>query len=686
MSVSSPAVEKLAIDTIRTLSMDAVQAANSGHPGTPMALAPVAFQLWTEAMRYDPAQPLWPNRDRFVLSCGHASMLLYSMLHLAGVKDIDENGQVRDRPTITLDNIKNFRQLHSPCAGHPEFGEAAGIETTTGPLGQGVSNSVGMAIASAWLGATYNRPGFELFDFDTYALCSDGDLMEGVACEAASLAGHLKLSNLCWIYDDNKITIEGETRLAFSEKVAERFAGLGWHTVHVADANDLEALSLAIKSFKTCSDKPTLIIVQSIIGYGSPNKANTHGAHGAPLGSDEINLTKQAYGWPADEDFLVPDEVPQYFQETLGKRGAAASSAWAKKVVEYKAQFPSEGAQLDCLLSGELPEGWDSGIEEFPADPKGMATRVSSGKVLNMIAPKLPWLVGGSADLAPSTMTLLNGEQDLEADNYAGRNMHFGIREHGMAAILNGMSLSGLRPFGATFFVFTDYLRPSLRLSSLMHQPVLYILTHDSIGLGEDGPTHQPIEHLAACRAIPGLYVYRPGDANEVADCYRSILAMKNHPAALVLSRQGVPTLDKSAYKSIGDASRGGYVLSDCKGSPDVILIGTGTELELCLQAQTELKSKGINARVVSMPCCELFDDQLPDYRESVLPKACRERIACEAGIRQSWDKYIGADGHFVGMSGFGASAPYKELFEHFKITSAQIVSYAQIMVRGLDE
>ena len=686
MSVSSPAIEKLAIDTIRTLSMDAVQAANSGHPGTPMALAPVAFQLWTEAMRYDPAQPLWPNRDRFVLSCGHASMLLYSVLHLAGVRDFDANGQVVDRPSITLDDIKNFRQLHSPCAGHPEFGEAAGIETTTGPLGQGVSNSVGMAIASAWLGATYNRPGFKLFDFDTYALCSDGDLMEGVACEAASLAGHLKLSNLCWIYDDNKITIEGETRLAFSEKVAERFSGLGWHTVHVADANDLEALSLAVKSFKACSDRPTLIIVRSVIGYGSPNKANTHGAHGAPLGDDEIKLTKESYGWPADEKFLVPAEVPEYFRETLGKRGSKASSDWANLLAKYKTQFSAEGEQLDALLARELPIGWDSGIQEFPADPKGLATRVSSGKVLNMIAPNLPWLIGGSADLAPSTMTLLSGEQDFEAGHYGGRNMHFGIREHGMAAILNGMALSGLRPFGATFFVFTDYMRPSMRLSSLMHQPVLYVLTHDSIGLGEDGPTHQPIEHLAACRAIPGLYVFRPCDANEVADCYRTILSMKNHPAALVLSRQGVPTLDKSAYSSVGSASQGGYVVSDCEGSPNVILIGTGTELQLCLQAQAALKNKGIQARVVSMPCCELFDDQLPDYRESVLPKACRVRIACEAGIRQCWDKYIGVDGHFVGMSSFGASAPYQELFEYFKITSDQIVSHALVAVQGLDD
>jgi transketolase len=685
MSVSSPPIEKLAIDTIRTLSMDAVQAANSGHPGTPMALAPVAFQVWTRAMRYDPAQPNWPNRDRFVLSCGHASMLLYSMLHLTGVRATDRHGKVLDRPSITLDNIKNFRQLHSPCAGHPEFGEAAGIETTTGPLGQGVSTSVGMAIASKWLGATYNRPGFELFDYDTYALCGDGDLMEGVSSEAASLAGHLKLSNLCWIYDDNRITIEGHTDLAFSENVAERFQAMGWNTVSVADANDLAALAKALEAFKSCSDKPTLIVVRSVIGYGSPNKADTHGAHGAPLGEDEIKLTKQAYGWPEDEKFLVPDGVPQYFQETVGAAGAKASSQWNQLFTKYQQAFAEEAAQIGALLARKLPAGWDAKLTEFPADPKGLATRVSSGKVLNMIAPNLSWMVGGSADLAPSTMTLLDGQTDFSADNYAGRNMHFGIREHGMAAVVNGMALSGLRPYGATFFVFTDYMRPSMRLSSIMHQPALYVLTHDSIGLGEDGPTHQPVEHLAACRAIPGLYVFRPGDANEVAQCYRAILELNDHPSALVLSRQNVPTFDRTKYASAAGCARGGYVLSDCQGTPTVILIGTGTELQLCMKAQAILTEKGIATRVVSMPCQELFDDQLPEYRESVLPRACQVRVACEAGIRQGWDKYIGMDGHFVGMFGFGASAPFGELFEHFKITSDQIVSLAEIAAHGLE-
>jgi transketolase len=686
MSISSPGIEKLAIDTIRTLSMDSVQAANSGHPGTPMALAPVAFQVWTEAMRYDPAQPLWPNRDRFVLSCGHASMLLYSILHLAGVKATDKQGRVLQRPSIDLDDIKRFRQLHSPCAGHPEHGEAAGIETTTGPLGQGVGNSVGMAIASQWLAATYNRPGFELFDFDTYALCGDGDMMEGVSSEAASLAGHLKLGNLCWIYDDNRITIEGHTDLAFSEKVAERFAALGWNTVRVNDANDSEALSRALASFKACQDKPTLIVVRSVIGFGSPNKADTHGAHGAPLGEDEIQLTKQAYGWPADQKFLVPQEVPEYFQETIGKKGAEASSRWAATYADYRAQFAKEAAELDALFARRLPEGWDSGITEFPADPKGLATRVSSGKVLNMLAPKLPWLVGGSADLAPSTMTLLDKQASFSAENYAGRNFHFGIREHAMAAALNGMCLSGLRAFGATFFVFTDYMRPSMRLSSIMHQPVLYVLTHDSIGVGEDGPTHQPVEHLAACRAIPGLYVFRPGDANEVAECYRAILQLEHNPAALVLSRQNVPTLDRSNLAPAAGCAQGGYVISDCSGTPQVILIGTGTELAMCLEAQQQLQAAGIATRVVSMPCQELFDDQTPEYRESVLPGACQNRIACEAGVRQCWDKYIGMQGHFVGMFGFGASGPANKLYEHFKITPDQIVSLAQFSVRGLSD
>ncbi len=685
MSVSSQAIEKLAIDTIRTLSMDAVQAANSGHPGTPMALAPVAFQLWTGSLRFDPSKPLWDNRDRFVLSCGHASMLLYSLLHLSSVKATDKHGKVLDRPSITIDDIKNFRQLHSPCAGHPEFGEAAGIETTTGPLGQGVSNSVGMAMAAKWKAATYNRPGFELYDYNIYALCGDGDLMEGVSYEAASLAGHLKLSNLCWIYDDNKITIEGETHLAFSEDVALRFQGLGWNVLRVADANDLDALAEAIDSFKASDDKPTLIIVRSTIGYGSPNKANSHAAHGAPLGEDEIKLTKQFYGWSYDK-FVVPAEVTEYFSDTLGKRGSQASEAWETLFSGYAAKYPTEAKQIEALVAGKLPEGWDAGLKAFPADEKGLATRVSSGKVLNMLAPHFPWMIGGSADLAPSTMTLLEKQSDFSSHDYSGRNLRFGIREHGMAAALNGMSLGGLRVFGATFFVFTDYLRPCLRLSSILHQPVLYVMTHDSIGVGEDGPTHQPVEHLAACRAIPGLYVFRPGDANEVLESYRTAMKITNHPSMMVLSRQNVPTLDRSKYADASGVARGGYILKDSKGAPACILMGTGSELSLCLQAAEQLEQQGIATRVVSMPCQALFDEQSHDYRESVLPSSCIVRVACEAGIRQSWDKYLGLAGHFVGMSGFGASGPAGTLYKHFKITADQIVSCVNVAIRGIGE
>lgn len=685
MSIVSAAVERTAIDTIRTLSMDAVQAANSGHPGTPMALAPVAFQLWTSTLRFDPANPNWAGRDRFVLSCGHASMLLYSLLHLAGVKAIDKNGRVLPRLSISLEDIRKFRQLHSPCAGHPEYGEAAGIETTTGPLGQGVSNSVGMAIAGKWLSATYDRPGFPLFDYNVYALCGDGDLMEGISYEAASLAGHLKLSNLCWIYDDNKITIEGETDLSFSENVQQRFAALGWNVLRVADANDLDALSKALDGFLNCSTQPTLIIVRSVIGYGSPNKANSHGAHGSPLGVEEIKLTKAFYGWP-DEEFLVPGEVPEYFAETLGKRGQQCFTQWSSKLAGYRQQYPNEATQLDRLFSGQLTNGWDSGLQEFPADEKGLATRVSSGKVLNMIAPHLPWLVGGSADLAPSTMTLLTGLGDFSSDNYEGRNLRFGIREHAMAGIVNGMSLCGLRSYGATFFVFTDYLRPAMRLASIMRQPALFIFTHDSIGVGEDGPTHQPVEHLAACRAIPGLHVYRPADANEVLESYRMIMQSTRHPAALVLSRQNAPTVDRTRYGAASGVSRGGYVLKDSEGPPKCILIGTGTEVSLCLAAAEELETAGIPTRVVSMPCQELFDDQTADYRESVLPRACSNRVACEAGIRMGWDKYIGTEGYFVGMNGFGASGPAGSLYKYFKITVDQIVSCAKVSFHGIRE
>ena len=601
-------------------------------------------------------------------------MLLYSMIHLAGIKHVDKHGKVTDEDALCIEDLKKFRQLNSPCAGHPEFGYATGIETTTGPLGQGVGNSVGMAIGSKFLGAKYNRPGIDLFDYDVYALCSDGDLMEGIASEAASIAGHLKLSNLCWIYDDNGITIEGHTDLAFSENMAVKFQGLGWHTIHVSDANDLSALQAAFDEFKATADKPTLIVVNSIIGYGSPNKANTHGAHGAPLGEDECKLTKKNYGWPESEKFLVPTEVREHFSQTFGSRGAKASSEWASLLTQYTKAHPKQAAEIQSILDGKLPDGWDAGLKAFAADPKGMATRVSSGKVLNMLSPQIPQLIGGSADLAPSTMTLIDGEKGFSHLDYSGRNMHFGIREHAMASVLNGMSLCGLRPYGATFFVFTDYMRPSMRLSSIMHQPVLYVVTHDSIGLGEDGPTHQPVEHLAACRAIPGLYVFRPGDANEVLHCYQAALKLSNHPSAMVLSRQNVPTMDPSKVASAAGAQKGGYTVSDCQGTPKAILIGTGTELMLCMKAQEILAAEGIPVRVVSMPCCELFDEQPKSYRDEVLPPGIDLRLACEAGLRLGWDKYIGLDGLFVGMTGFGASGPADQLYKHFKITSDQIV------------
>ena len=678
MATATQSIEQLAINTIRTLSMDAVQKATCGHPGTPMALAPVTYALWNDQLNYDPVHPHWPARDRFILSCGHASMLLYSTLHIAGVKKADRS----DEPSITLDDIQNFRQLHSPAAGHPEFGDAAGIETTTGPLGQGVGNSVGMAAAANWLAARYNRRGFELFGFDVYALCSDGDIMEGVGCEAASLAGHLKLANLCWIYDDNHITIEGDTDLAFTEDVETRFKGLGWNTVRVDDANDLEAINAAIENFKATTDKPTIILLRSIIGYGSPNKANSHDAHGAALGEEEVRLTKEVYGWNPDEHFVVPPEVPKHFAAGLGERGAAAYEKWQSQFAEYESKFAAEATELKQIQAGELPAGWDADIPTFDADAKGLATRASSGQVLNAVAAKLPWLLGGSADLAPSNNTMLKGEEHFQADSHAGRNFHFGVREHGMAAAANGMALAGLRPYVGTFFVFSDYLRPSMRLAAIMHQPVLYIFTHDSIGLGEDGTTHQPVEHLAACRAIPRLVVLRPGDANEVAECYRVALSASDHPTALILTRQGVPTIDRSKYAAASGLAKGAYVLADAKdGQPDVILIGTGSELSIAVAAYDTLAAEGVNARVVSMPSWELFDAQDEAYRESVLPSAVTARVAVEAGLRQGWDKYIGSAGGFFGMEGFGLSAPAKVLYEHFGITADNVVENAKALI-----
>lgn len=653
--------------------MDAVQAANSGHPGTPMALAPVAWCLWQDALRFSPDHPGWPGRDRFVLSCGHASMLLYSMLHLTGVK----RGEADDSLAITLDNIRNFRQLHSPCAGHPEYGEAAGIETTTGPLGQGVANTVGMAIAARWLAARYDRADMELFGHNVYALCSDGDMMEGVAREAASLAGHLGLSNLCWIYDDNKITIEGSTDLAFSEDVDAHFESLGWNVLRVDDANDTELISASIEEFQRTTGQPTLIILRSIIGYGAPNKQDTAEAHGSPLGESEIVLAKQFYGWPDDEKFRVPDDVISHFAERGGRRGNELFEEWEIQWTEYQQKFPEQAAELKLIWSGDLPKDWDADIPVFEGGGKPLATRSSSGKVLNAIARRVPWLVGGSADLAGSNKSLIDGESDLCRENPGGRNMHFGIREHAMGAICNGMSLSGLRSYGATFFVFTDYMRPAIRLASLMRQNVLYILTHDSIGLGEDGPTHQPVEHLAACRAIPGLVVMRPADANEVAHCYRAAMRMNDRPTAMVLSRQDLPTMDRSMMSSADGAQRGGYVVLDV-ANPTVILIGTGSELMLCVQAARQLNESGIATRVVSMPSFELFEIQDAAWRESVLPRSVGKRIAVEAGIRMGWDRYIGTDGTFIGMDSFGASAPFEKLYEHFGITVERIIAAAK--------
>ncbi len=672
MSVATTDMQTTAIDTIRSLSMDAVQTANSGHPGTPMALAPVAYQIFNHAMKYDPAHPTWPGRDRFVLSCGHASMLLYSMLHLTGVKAVDKAGNPTNEPSISLDAIKTFRQIGSVCAGHPEFKEAAGIETTTGPLGAGVSNSVGMAMAQLWLAERYNTSKHKLFDYNIYTLCSDGDLMEGISTEAASVAGHLGLHNLLWVYDDNKITIEGNTSLAFSENMGQKFKGLGWQVLHVDDANDTVALAEAIEAFKACTDRPTLIVVKSIIGYGAPNKQNTHHAHGAPLGWDEIALAKESYGLPKDQKFYIPDGVMEHFAENIGARGKQAYDDWQMVWDSYKVAYADKAAELESMFAGKLPAGWDKDIPVFPASEKGDATRNSGGKVLNAIAKNFPFMIGGSADLAPSTKTNLDfeGAGDFLPGKFGGRNLHFGIREHGMAGICNGMSLTGLRVFGATFFVFTDYMRGAMRLSSIMHQPVIYVLTHDSIGVGEDGPTHQPVEHLSALRAIPGMYVYRPGDANEVAECYRTALQDTHHPAAFVLSRQNMPTYDRTTFAPASGCAQGGYILAGGIAKPDVILMGSGSELCLCMAAYEKLVAAGIKARVVSMPCIDLFADQPQAYQDEVLPPSVTARVACEAGIRMSWDRYLGLHGRFVGMAGFGASGPFEKVYAKFNITA----------------
>ena len=673
------------INTIRTLSMDAVQAANSGHPGTPMALAPVAYCLWNRMLRFDPGDPIWPNRDRFVLSVGHASMLIYSLLHLCGVKAVGDGYERLDRLAVPLDDIKRFRQLDGKCPGHPEYRWTSGIETTTGPLGQGLANSVGMAIAERWMATSFNRPGFEMFNYDVYAICGDGCMMEGVSGEAASLAGHLKLSNLCWVYDNNKITIEGKTSLAFSEDVAARFVSYRWNVVHVDDANDLGMFERALKTFKATTDRPTLIIVDSHIAWGAPNKQDTHSAHGEPLGEEEITLTKRNYGWPEDAKFLVPEEVPKHFQEGIGERGRALRDTWTKRFEAYKAAHPDLADQLSRMQHRQLPDGWDKEIPVFPADAKGLAGRDASAKVLNAIAKRVPWLIGGSADLAPSTKTRLtfDGAGDFTAENYAGRNFHFGIREHAMGAVLSGLALSKIRPYGSGFLIFSDYSRPSIRLAAVMEIPLTYVFTHDSIGVGEDGPTHQPIEQLASLRAVPGLVTLRPCDANEVAEAWRVIMQMNHGPVILALSRQALPTLDRTTYAPASGLQKGAYVLADADGGkPDVLLLATGSEVALCVEAYEKLKADGVKARVVSMPSWELFEKQPQAYRDSVLPPSVTARVSVEMASTFGWARYVGPTGCAIGMTTFGASAPLKDLLKKFGFTVEHVVTAAKEQVK----
>jgi transketolase len=669
-------MDLLAINTIRTLSMDAVQKAKSGHPGTPMALAPLAYTLWQRVLNFDPAHPIWPNRDRFILSNGHASMLLYSLLHLSQVKAVSSQYEQLGDLSVSLDDIKNFRQLDSKCPGHPEYRWTSGVETTTGPLGQGISNSVGMAMAALWQAKYFNRPGFDMFSYRVYAICGDGDLMEGVGSEAASMAGHLKLHNLCWIYDSNRITIEGETDLSFSDDVATRFLGYGWNVMRVSDANDTLRIQHALESFREVTDRPTIIILDSHIGYGAPNKQDKASAHGEPLGDEEIRHTKKFYGWPEDAHFLVPDGVIQHFADGIGKRGKESRARWLTLFGEYEKSFPELAHQLQHMQRRQLPKDWDADLPVFPADEKGMATRVSSGKVLNAVAKRVPWLLGGSADLGPSTKTYIDKEASFSASNYGGRNIHFGIRENAMASICNGLSLSKMRPYGATFLTFSDYCRPGIRLSALMEIPVLYIFTHDSIGVGEDGPTHQPIEHLASLRAIPGLVVMRPADANEVTECWRLIMHHARDPVALILSRQDLPTFDRTKYTPASGVAQGAYVLADSL-DPQVILLSTGSEVYLCINAYEQLKSKGVRARVVSMPSWEIFDRQTKAYKDSVLPPKIKARVAVEQASVMGWDRFVGDHGEIIGMHTFGKSAPLHELQNYFGFKPERIVEAA---------
>ncbi|HEX7933646.1 MAG TPA: transketolase [Paraburkholderia sp.] len=679
---NDPALDQLCINTIRTLSMDAVQKANSGHPGTPMALAPVAYHLWQNHLRYDPDEPLWPNRDRFVLSVGHASMLLYSLLHLANVKAVDEDGKPTGGPAVSLEDIERFRQIDSKTPGHPEYRMTTGVETTTGPLGQGLGNSVGMAMAARWYENRFNKPDTPLFDYRVYALCGDGDMMEGISHEAASLAGHLKLSNLIWIYDSNRVTIEGHTDLAYSDDVESRFRGYHWHTLHVNDANDTAAFEAALVEAKSITDRPTLIVVNSIIGWGAPHKQDTASAHGEALGVEEVALAKKFYDWPEDKFFYVPDGVHERFAAGIGARGKAAREQWQTRYDAYSRQYPELSREFAQMEAHELPADWDKDIPTFDADPKGLASRDSSGKVLNAIAARVPWIIGGAADLAPSTKTNLKfeGAGSFEFDNYGGRNLHFGIREHGMGAVVNGLALSNLRPYGSTFLIFSDYMKPPIRLSAIMEVEAIYVFTHDSIGVGEDGPTHQPIEQLASLRGVPGLTVLRPGDANEVAEAWRVALTQPHRPACMVLSRQPLPTLDRSRYASAAGVKKGAYVLADAPDGqkPQVLLLATGSELSICVDVYEKLKGEGIAARVVSMPSWDIFERQDEAYRHEVLPPDIDARVAVEQAATLGWDRYVGRLGAQVVMHTFGASAPLADLKKKFGFTPEHVYEAAK--------
>jgi len=674
-------LDKLSINTIRTLSIDAVQKAKSGHPGTPMALAPLVYTIWNRVLKFDPQNPIWPNRDRLVLSNGHASMLLWSALHLSGVKAVNAEYETLGQPSVALDDIRRFRQLGSKAPGHPEYHWVSGVETTTGPLGQGAATSVGMAIAEKWLARRYNRPGFEIFEYNVYTVCGDGCLMEGVASEAASLAGHLGLDNLCWIYDNNHITIEGNTSIAFTEDVQTRFLAYGWNVLRVGDANDVERIEQALESFRKTKGRPTFIVLDSHIGYGSPHKQDTSAAHGEPLGDDEVRLCKKAYGWPEAEEFFVPGGVYEHFAAGIGQRGAEARQNWIELFESYRAKYPDLALEIELVQKRELPAAWDRNLPIFPPDPKGVAGRDASGKTLNVLAQNIPWFLGGSADLGPSNKTTLTyaGAGDFQAESPEGKNLHFGVREHAMAAIVNGLSLSKLRPFGASFFIFSDYARPAIRLAALMELPSLFVFTHDAMGDGEDGPTHQPVEQLVSLRAIPGLITLRPGDANEVVEAYRFIVQERHRPAVLALSRQPLPTLDRNKYAPAAGVSKGAYILGDTPGgNPEVIIIASGSEVSLAVEAHETLLSEGIRSRVVSMPSWELFEQQPQAYRDSVLPAKVKARVAVEQGSILGWERYVGDSGRIIGMNTFGASAPLKELQRKFGFEPGQVVLAAK--------